>query len=33
MLIFFKNFVLTIYYINVALLRKMSYDDIRKFDT
>ena len=32
MLIFFKNFLLTIYHINVALLRKMSYDDIRKLD-
>ena len=33
MLIFLKNFVLTIYHINVALLRKMSYDDIRKLDS
>ena len=27
-----ENFILTIYHINVALLRKMSYDDIRKLD-
>ena len=27
-----ENFVLTRYHINVALLRKMSYDDIRKLD-
>ena len=27
-----ENFILTIYHINVALLRKMSYDDIRKLN-
>ena len=28
-----ENVMLTIYHINVALLRKMSYDDIRKLDS
>ena len=27
-----ENFILTIYHINVSLLRKMSYDDIRKLN-